>query len=184
MKEFIKKLLREGLGGCDNLFSNESDSRVHNIAISKDLYYYVIKQIKVTLEHMSPDEYFDEIGGFEHHKDLIDMDTVNKKMNDIKNGIKLDIPYLMYNEYGDNVGHEGRHRTIAVKNLGCKTIPVMVERRIKDSDVMELANKLGDLETDDMIVELKKLGFKSFNNIDRISYILRISKEKGRIVIS
>jgi len=60
----------------------------------------------------------------------------------------------------------------------------MVERLIKDSDVMELANKLGDLETDDMIVELKKLGFKSFNNIDRISYILRISKEKGRIVIS
>ena len=47
-----------------------------------------------------------------------------------------------------------------------------------------LREGLGDLETDDMIVELKKLGFKSFNNIDRISYILRISKEKGRIVIS
>ena len=50
---------------------------------------------------------------------------------------------------------------------------------------MDLANKLGDLELDDMIKELKAIGFKNFDEhyMSRIAYILRASKEKGYLYI-
>lgn len=185
MKGFIKRLLREGLDNCSNLFTDKSDNGNHKIAIHKDLYYYIIKKKRVSLEYMSPDEFFNEFGGFEYHKKNIDYDTVAKKVDDINKGIKLDIPYLMYNSYGNNVGHEGRHRMVAAMKMGCNRVPVMVERDVSERDVMDLANKVGDLELDDMIKELKAMGFKNFDEhyMSRIAYILRASKEKGYLYI-
>jgi hypothetical protein len=186
MREVIRKLLREGLSTCDNLFTNDSDNSNHKIALSKDLYYYVIKNKRVTLEHMSPEEFFNEIGGLEYHMEKnIDYDTVKTKIANIKNGDKMPIPYLMYNSRGNNIGHEGRHRIIAAMEMGCNSVPVMVDRDVSDSDVMALANKVGDLELDDMIKELRVMGFKNFDEfyINRIAYILRASKEKGYLYI-
>jgi hypothetical protein len=186
MKNYIKTLLREGLDNCSNLFSDSSDNAHHKVAIHDDLYYYVVKKKRVTLEYMSPEEFFDELGGFEYHsKKNIDYDTVAKKVDDINKGIKLDMPYLMYDSYSNNVGHEGRHRMVAAMKMGCNRAPVMVERNVSEKDIMDLANKLGDLELDDMIKELKAMGFKNFDEhyMSRIAYILRASKEKGYLYI-
>jgi hypothetical protein len=63
--------------------------------------------------------------------------------------------------------------------MGCKLIPVMVEKPVRESDVMALANKVGDLEQGEMIIELKKLGFKHFQNIDHVARALKMSKVYG-----
>ena len=184
MKSLIKKLLREELSNtdCGNLFTDSSDGSLHSSAIENDLYYYVLKQKKVTLEYMSPDDYFNEIGGLDRHKQSIDWPNVAEKVEEMKNGIKLNIPYLIYS-YGSNSGHEGRHRVLAAKEMGCTSLPVMVEKSVSQNDVMNLANELGDLETDEMAEELKKRGFNHFKNIDRVASVLRMSKKYGKITI-
>lgn len=163
---------------CSNLFTDSSDGSLHITAINNDLYYYVIKLIKVTVEYMSPDEFFDELGGFEEHSEIIDWDDVNKKVESMKNGIKLPIPYLVYS-YGFASSHEGRHRSLAAKKMGCTSIPVMVQIPVNESDIMKLANKLGHLKEDEIIVELKKMGFKHFQNIGHVTAVLKLSKDKG-----
>lgn len=171
------------LNNCSNLFTDSSDGSFHVVAMHDDLYYYVIKRKRVTLEHMSPEEFFNALGGFKRQKKNIDYSTVKDKIAKMKNGIKLDMPYLMYDVYGSNVGHEGRHRMVAAMEMGCNSVPVMVEKDVSEKDVMALANKVGDLELDDMIKELKAMGFKNFaeHYMSRIAYILRVSKEKGYI---
>lgn len=179
LTNIYKQILNEQ-SDCSNLFTDSSDNSNHRMAIGNDLYYYVIKQISVKRELMSPDSYFDVLGGLEQHTNNIDVDDVKKKVDMLKQGVKLDIPYLKFNQYGSNTGHEGRHRTLAAKELGCHQIPVIIERAISIDDIMALANKIGHLEQDDMISELKKLGFKNFDNIDGVQSVLRLSKEKGK----
>jgi hypothetical protein len=168
---------------CSNLFTDSADGTLHRMAIGNDLYYYVVKQISVKLELMSPDEFFDALGGYEQHSDIIDRDDVMNKVNTFKSGGKLPIPFLRFNENGGNTGHEGRHRALAAKEMGCQSIPVMVERAVGIDKIMELANMVGHLEESDMIIELKKLGFKSFKNIDHVGIVLRVSKETGKYYV-
>ena len=182
MKTLIKKLLKEALlnenKDCRNLFTDSSDGSLHITAIKNDLYYYVIKLKTVTLEFMSPNDFFDEIGGFERHQQLIDWDDVKKKVQQMKNGEKLNIPYLIYS-YGWNSGHEGRHRALAAKEMGCNSMPVMVEKGIGKDVIMKLANEVGDLDIEDMKKVFIERGFKHFQNIDMVASTLRKSKKNG-----
>tara|TARA_R110001606_G_scaffold192552_1_gene340257 strand:- start:132 stop:692 length:561 start_codon:yes stop_codon:yes gene_type:complete len=179
LTNIYESLLNEQLD-CSNLFTDSADGTHHEIAVSNDLYYYVVKLISVKRKLMSPHEFFDELDGFESHdtKDFgLDWVDVDKKVETMKSGVKLDMPYLNYERYG--TAHEGRHRTAAAMKMGCKLIPVMVEKPVRESDVMALANKVGDLEQGEMIIELKKLGFKHFQNIDHVARALKMSKVYG-----
>lgn len=46
-----------------------------------------------------------------------------------KKGTKVDIPYLEFDDKGVPVGHEGRHRATAAKEIGMKKIPVRIIRK-------------------------------------------------------
>lgn len=178
LSNIYKQVLKEGVG-CD-VFNDTVDGGAMKVALGNDLYYYVVKQQRVTKEYMSPDEFFNRLGGFERHENVIDWDDVNDKVKKMKSGVKFNMPYLM-KYWGHYRGHEGRHRTLAAKQMGCKEIPVLIREDISESDVMELANKVGDLSIEDMTRELKNMGFKHFQNMDRVFWVLKLSKEKGEL---
>ena len=81
---------------------------------------------------MTPDEYINKTKNKSTSNPLagVDMNKVDKYSDQIKNGKKFDMPVLEYDE--DNwVEHEGRHRALAMKQLGVNKIDVMVIKRIK-----------------------------------------------------
>jgi len=90
-----------------------------------------------TIEWMSPDEYIERIekGIQETHSDYkfkpeerINIETIDKLVNAMKNGDKFAMPWLEY-ENGKYAGQEGIHRAYAAKQFGAKEIPVVVADR-------------------------------------------------------
>lgn len=90
---------------------------------------YFDENEKSTIKEMTPDEYIQECST----KMGINVDELIESRKDerlkqikdkFKNGEKLNIPYLHYKD--ENFEQDGLHRTIAVKELGDKTLPVMI----------------------------------------------------------
>ena len=46
-----------------------------------------------------------------------------------KSSYGIPIPFLEFNKRGKPTGHEGRHTALAIKSLGCKSMPVTLVKR-------------------------------------------------------
>jgi hypothetical protein len=184
MKSLIKKLLREQLineGTTCDVFTDVDTNGHFADAIKYDLYYFVEKQVKVHKEFISPDEYFNRL----HNNDIediertmseiIDWDDVKEKTKKMKSGIKFDVPYLIkhYNRETYTGGHEGRHRTLAAKEVGCEKIPVLIVEYIPDYAIKQFANDVDDLDAPEMRDKLKEMGFKSLEFFSGVFRTLR-----------
>jgi hypothetical protein len=94
---------------------------------------------------MTKDEYFNECAKIQKttYSDqfkYIIPENVEKIENNMRNGVKYNIPYLNYN---DNE-QEGRHRVIAATNLGQKKIPVLIlNKKYKDGTQMDISSMIG-----------------------------------------
>ena len=75
----------------------------------------------------------------DYEKRILNKENVNrlkKVLKDPKEG--MEIPYLNYDEQGRPIGHEGRHRAMAAKQLGIELIPVSVVRKKKEKAGSEI----------------------------------------------
>lgn len=109
---------------CFNLDTNEyHQDYLENIDYAKSKGYN-----GAFIAEMSPDEYMDRCSK-EIFKDPIEdvydgmekKDNVNKYADMMKSGTKFDMPYLDIK----TKSQEGRHRALAAKQLGIKSIPVL-----------------------------------------------------------
>ena len=109
---------------CFNLDTNEyHQDYLENIDYAKSKGYN-----GAFIAEMSPDEYMDRCSK-EIFKDPIEdvydgmekKDNVNKYADMMKSGTKFDMPYIDTL----NKNQEGRHRALAAKQLGIKSIPVL-----------------------------------------------------------
>lgn len=84
---------------------------------------------KGRIVEMSPREYLERCayeifhnGTMESTMGAVDEKTTDKYAEQMKNGVKFDLPYLNYKE----MGQEGRHRAVAAYKAGIETIPVLI----------------------------------------------------------
>jgi len=87
---------------------------------------------------------------FEKYKDRVLNKEWSGSIEELKNVIKdkrgkMEVPYLEYDEQGRPIGHEGRHRAAAAKELGVKLMPVTISRRLKPKDYRDWKNRREDL---------------------------------------
>ena len=70
----------------------------------------------------------------EYEREVINRENVERLKKSFRTRqAKIDIPFLEYDEQGNPIGHEGRHRAIAARELGVKRIPVTIAKRLKES---------------------------------------------------
>jgi len=69
---------------------------------------------------------------------LRDKDRIEELRWKLKNGVKLDMPFL---SYGEDIGQEGRHRAMAAMLNGEKEIPVLIHTRGKYETPSALTRK-------------------------------------------
>ncbi len=77
----------------------------------------------------------------QYSKAIINKENVEKLKKVIRSAKgKMEIPYLLYDKQGRPIGHEGRHRATAAKELDIERIPVTVGRKLKSSDYRDWKN--------------------------------------------
>ena len=70
------------------------------------------------------------VTGMKKQKHYINKDNVNKLIQAVKQGSKLNLPYLDY----VNKQQEGRHRVYAAELLGYETIPIAIFKPIQNNN--------------------------------------------------
>lgn len=92
---------------------------------------------KGRIVEMSPREYLERCayeifhnGTMESTMGAVDEKTTDKYAEQMKKGVKFDLPYLNYKD----MGQEGRHRAVAAYKAGIETIPVLIIGRPNRSD--------------------------------------------------
>lgn len=151
MKEVIKKLLRESLlkesyGPFKDSTMIPDYEKLKNGNYDELPPYY--RGVEAVVVYMSPREYLEscaELQGtsYEEQFNIVNgpygSSKVNKLIDLIDSGVKLNMPYL--NFVKGQISQEGRHRAKAAMDLGYTKIPVLVVET-KSSNQM-LSDKVG-----------------------------------------
>lgn len=107
-------------------FKLKSDLPLFQDMMENPAYFERRKGMTFEIEQMSPDAYFSEIRKFMHSPmTFVDMKIVHKYADMIREGKDFYIPHIEYFADGD-ASQEGRHRVLAMKELGVKRIDVLI----------------------------------------------------------
>jgi len=120
-----------GVSFYDNLFGPRGDEKDNVDDITQKEYYSKYKGIEGKVVMMLPDEYLSKIPHQEPSQE-----SAEKIKNAIKNGSKINIPYLDYSE-GGRVSQEGRNRAYVARDMGIEKIPVLVVTRSKSTEKIQ-----------------------------------------------
>lgn len=137
-------------------------------AFEHPIYFMLEKGKLFKLIHISPDSYLSKIaigfGGLSREDVMmaVNMNTVNKYANDMKNGDKFPIGYFTVGK----PDQEGRHRALACKELNITNIPVIEIKDLSKKETDELAIKFSKMSNDELDTYLKKEGYEGLSSLD------------------
>ena len=152
--KYIREFIIEAINN-DNIFKNNTTSPDYDEVLRNDPNRY-LKNIQGEIVNMSPEEYLNQCAKMqgttlEKQKHYINKDNVNKLIQAVKQGSKLNLPYLDY----VNKQQEGRHRVYAAELLGYETIPIAIFKPIQNNNnddgeytLEQLSNRLKDVKVD------------------------------------
>jgi hypothetical protein len=172
MIHLIKQIIKEELNSPYGYFKNKTNihdfdailfNQLSNLPKKYDDWWGEVK-------FLSPEEYINECArlqdtSYQDQFKYIDKSNVNDIKENMRNGVKYNMPYLNYVDEQQ----EGRHRVIAASQLGQNKIPVLCLYQ----DVVEKYNNLSDMigKWDDLVkindsyyVKFN-VGFKSENEL-------------------
>lgn len=183
MKYFIKKLLRESLGqnilfkevsvnepcDCCQYFDFENIEDKYS-GLKHPLYFMIEKRKSHRLNHISPKQYIYKIahgfGGLSY-QDVVDSgavskDNVKKYAEAMKSGEKFPIGY--YTE-GSSM-QEGRHRALALMELGCEEMPIVVIKDLSNEYVHDFVEEHKDYSREELDKLFKEIGYHGISSLD------------------
>mgnify|MGYP003645394464 CR=1 FL=1 len=169
INESIKELFREidELNSCDCCQYMDMDIERFG-GMEYPIYYPLEKGEQHHFKTINPRQYIYAIargfGGLSYEDAIahVNMDTVKKYAQDMKNGDKFPIGY--YNEGGD--GQEGRHRALALMELGCENMPVIVISKLSENQQREFALKYKDMSPEDLNRTFQSMGYDGVKSLD------------------
>ena len=132
------------------------------------VYYILEKGETHELKHISPRQYIHNIArGFGNlsYDDAIahvNQDNVKKYAEAMKRGDKFPVGY--YRE-GDG-GQEGRHRALALMNVGCEEMPVVVIKKVSQDTANNFARKYKDYSREELDTVFKQIGYDGISDLD------------------
>lgn len=151
---------------CDFFNGNFKTNVGYDFYIENPLYHLVYKNVYTYIKHFDIDNILvkfyqsSQYNNFipsqkelnDYYNNVIDRSQKNKYKKMMKNGVKFDIPFLLIDQEGTIYGHEGRHRTMAAKELGCGVIPTLIVKHISIEKRDELLKEIHPI-----INDIKKL---------------------------
>ena len=181
MKKFIKLLLREALDPilfkeakasdpCECCQYFDFGSLRSYSGFEHPLYYMLEKGESHELKHITPKQYIYTIargfGGLSY-ADVVDSgavskDNVKKYAEAMKRGDKFPIGF--YRD-GDS-GQEGRHRALALMELGCDEMPIVVIKRVSDKEARDFVLKYKDYSREQLDSLFKEMDYNGISDLD------------------
>lgn len=159
-KPFNRK--KQGWAHRGHTFQRERSS--HVVMMSPDKFMRTAYREAREADKSYPDKMRGMSTSEQFEKNVIDRKNVEKLKKIIKSSKgKMEVPFLEYDEQGRPMGHEGRHRAVAARELGIKKIPVTIAKRLKQPRDWKKIRKVQgykederyDLENEDEIVSSK-----------------------------
>jgi len=133
------------------------DAKRKHVEFDMPLYAITEKSKTAKIVEMTPDEYmYDVSKGFflstGENMQYVSDDNVIEIAELMKAGDLFEIPYLTIG----GKSQEGRHRALAAKSLGAKTIPVIVFRELSDSEYKTVIDDIKNMGIGEMSEYLKE----------------------------
>lgn len=136
--------------------------------LTNPLYYEIQKQERHEIRYITPEKYMREISKGFHisyeegmNSNAINWDKVKKYAEDMKGGAKFPIGF-----YKANGSQEGRHRALALMQIGCQEMPVVLMTNLNRDDVLEIVNNLKDLPREKIDQIYKSKGYDGITDLD------------------
>lgn len=131
------------------------------------LYYLIYKKTIEELVFISPKEYIQQVAKGHHNSydrelDLVNQTLVDKYITDFKKGDKF--PVGFYTEKGSS--QEGRHRAIAMLQMGIKKIPIIKIQNISKKYIKDIVNEIKNLTYDEVNQYFINKGYNGITDLD------------------
>ena len=169
LNEAIVELFREAddLSTCDCCQYMDMDVERYG-GMEHPIYYPLEKRERHQLKIINPKQYIYAIargfGGLSYDDATahVDWELVKKYTQDMKNGDKFPVGY--YTE-GSN-SQEGRHRALALLELGCENMPVIVITKLDDTQQRDFALKYKDMSPEELNSTFQSMGYDGVSGLD------------------
>lgn len=134
------------------------------------VYYMIEKGESHELKYIQPKQYIYKIargfGGLSY-EDVVDSGAVNKDRvkqyaKEMESGDKFPIGYYRDGESGQ----EGRHRALALIELGCNEMPVVVIKKVSGDTAREFVSNHKNYSREQLDRLLKEMGYNGVSNLD------------------
>jgi len=169
LKESIKELFREAddLSSCD--CCQYMDMNVQRYGgMEHPIYYPLNKGERHELKIINPKQYIYAIArgfgnlSYDDATSHVSWDNVKKYAQDMRNGDKFPVGY-----YTDGAGsQEGRHRALALMELGCENMPVIVITRMNMAESEAFAMKYKDMSPEELNTTFQRMGYDGVSGLD------------------
>lgn len=132
------------------------------------VYFMVYKHMADELKYIKPKQYIYAIArgygslSYEDATSHANMDVVQQYANDMKRGDKFPIGYY----YEGKASQEGRHRALALINIGCELMPIVVRRDLTAEEVRAFVIEHKDVTFEQLDAIFKEKGYKGITNLD------------------
>lgn len=168
LKEIVKSVLNEEIessNDCSKYFDMDSVDKYDGL--THPLYFLIEKRKAYKLKFVDPVQYIHSIArgfGVSYADALahVNMDRVKKYAKEMVQGDKFTVGF--YEDGKPN--QEGRHRALALIELGCKSMPVVVIHEVTDSYLDSIVNKFKDYSFEELDNTFKKAGYKGIGKLD------------------
>lgn len=169
IKRFNDLILEKYSNSCDGCkyFDFDSLKQIYG-GYHHPVYYLIRKQQIEKLEYIDPEVYLHIVvkNMKSNYKDAIltptSTELVQKYVNDMKNGAKFPIGFFI-----NNSSHqEGRHRALAMIELGCKLMPIIEITYVKKDNILEITDIIKDLTRDQLNQFYIDKGYDGVTDLD------------------
>lgn len=184
-KENIKKLLRENLinneflkesilfkeneniDSCDCCKYFDTNSYSNYDGLTHPLYTIINKSKSFSIKYIDPKQYLYSVArgfgvSYEDSMMHVSDEKIKKYVNDMKNGDKFPIGY-----YEDNKpNQEGRHRAVALLEIGCQTMPIVVIKNLSPEQIKKIVLTFKDYSKEELDSKFKNMGYHGISDLD------------------
>jgi len=131
------------------------------------LYYLVYKRTIEELVFIKPKEYIQRVAkghnnSYDEELEIVNQKLVDKYIVDLKKGDKF--PVGFFTEKGSS--QEGRHRAIAMLQMGVKKMPIIKIKYVSKKYVENVVNEIKNLTRDEVNQYFINKGYKGITDLD------------------